>query len=46
MPTHTWQESEYCLDVYRATDGAHNETYWAHKKLCEVRRLNIYQFLQ
>jgi hypothetical protein len=38
----TWQEAEYHLDVWHATNGAHIGTYRAHKKLCEIQCLKIY----
>jgi hypothetical protein len=42
----TWRETEYRLDVCRATNYAHIEMYWAHKELCEVQCLKMYRFLQ
>jgi hypothetical protein len=42
----TWPETEYYLDVCRATNDAHIEVYWAHKKLCGVQCLKLHRFLQ
>jgi len=42
MLASTWLETVYCLDVCRATDGAHFDICWAHKKLCEVQHLKMY----
>jgi len=36
MTTNTQQETEYCLDVCHATEGANTKIYWGYKKLCEV----------
>jgi hypothetical protein len=35
VPANTWQETEYCLNVYSVTNGA-------HKKLCEGQCLKMY----
>jgi len=37
MLVSTWRETEYRLDVYCATLGAHSDIYWIHEKLCEVQ---------
>jgi hypothetical protein len=39
MSAGTWLETEYCLDMCYATNGA-------HKELGEVQFLRIYLFLQ
>jgi hypothetical protein len=41
----TCPETEYRIDVCRATNGAHIEIYWAHKEICEVQGLKICRFL-
>jgi hypothetical protein len=42
----TWWETEYRLDVCRASNGAHTEIYRAHEKLCEIQCLKMYRFIQ
>jgi hypothetical protein len=46
MLTTAWQETGYHHDMCCATNGAHNEIYWAHKKLCEFQCLKMCWFLQ
>jgi hypothetical protein len=38
-------ETECCLDVCYAVNGAHIEIYWTCKKFCDVLHLKIYNFL-
>jgi hypothetical protein len=33
MFVNRWRKIEYCSVVWRATNGAHNETYWVTKEL-------------
>jgi len=46
MLVSTCTDTEYRLDVCRATSSAHIEMYRTHKKLCEVQCLKMYRFLQ
>jgi hypothetical protein len=43
--TSTCPETEYCLDVCRATNGAHTDICWAYKELCYVQCLKMCRFL-
>jgi hypothetical protein len=42
----TWRETKCRVDMCRATNGAHTESYWAHTEHCEVPYLKMYSFFQ
>jgi hypothetical protein len=42
----TSPETEYRLEVCRATDGARIDICWAHKELCQVQCFEIYRFIE
>jgi len=46
MLASTWRETEYRLDMFRATKGAHTEIHRARKELCEVQCLKMFRFFQ
>jgi hypothetical protein len=41
----TCRESEFRLDVCRASNGAHIQNYWAHRELYGVKCLKMCRFL-